>query len=246
MNSVKRMKRVVFVLGLAFALGGLLLAPQAQAAGPTTSSAVSVVPGAADTGVWGATTSTSAIFMKGLDGGIWYTLVNTAGAAPITGVNANNPFIGGPVTWNADGFVSRTGAGALSSSGACAATGQSANSCSAIWAKVPGAGTFTDSPSASLGGPISGAAQVINLVVPGLDSQLYYTLFSGAVGAANVFGTSGTTVAANDPFGGAGIFTAQPAEVSDTGWPSTLSTGQLQLNCAVVSRTCVGLWVPMP
>lgn len=246
MNSVKRMRRVVFVLGLAFALGGLLLAPQAQAAGPTTGSAVSVVSGAADTGVWGATTSTSAIFMKGLDGSIWYTFVNTAGAAPITGVNANNPFIGAAVTWNADGFVNRTGGGALSSGGACAAAGQGANSCSAIWAKVPGAGTFADSPSASLGGPISGAATVINLLVPGLDSQIYYTLFTGAVGAGNAFGVSGTTIAANDPFGAGGIFTAQPLEASDTGWTSTAGTGQLQTNCNVIPRTCVGLWVPMP
>lgn len=246
MNSVKKMMRMVFVLGLAFALSGLLLAPPSQAAGPTTGNAVSVVSGAADTGVWGATTSTSAIFMKGLDGSIWYTFSNTTGAAPITGVNANSPFIGASVTWNADGFVNRTGGGALSSSGACAAAGQGANSCSAIWAKVPGAGSFADSPSASLGGPISGAAQVINLFVPGLDSQIYYTLYTGAAGAANVFGVSGTTIAANDPFGAGGIFTAQPTESSDTGWAATAATGQLQVNCGVIPRTCVGLWVPMP
>jgi hypothetical protein len=173
-------------------------------------------------------------------------LNNTAGAAPITGVNANSPFIGSPVTWNTDGFVSRTGGGALSSSGACAASGQGANTCSAIWAKVPGAGSFVDSPSASLGGPISGAVQVINILAPGLDSQVYYTLYSGAASAAAVFGASGTTVAANDPFGASGIFSAQVAEASDTGWPATASAGQLQTNCAVIPRTCVGLWVPMP
>lgn len=247
MKRIIMMMRGMLVLAFAFALSGSFLT-SAQAAGAVTTIRPAVV-----NNFWTGGTTTSMVLIKGLDGAIWYTLTNVTGANLSAGVNDNNPFVGSPVTFNADGFVNRgNSTNGLSSSttviGACNASGQGGNSCIDIWAKVPGVGTFNEGPTAQTGGPISNAANVVNILAVGIDNALYYTLFTGAAGSGNNYGTSGTNIAANDPFGGNVAFGAQVTELSDTGWTSTAAAaaGNLQNRCNNVPRTCFGLWVQMP
>lgn len=197
-------------------------------------------------------------FFLGEDGGVWYTSTSPTGVLLGPGTayagtgNAGNPFdqaaatgqgVGGACTAlaNCNGFVSGA-AGALPA--ACAATG---DTCSGYYARVPGAGSFIDSPSTFnvvAGGLPPLCVGTSQITVTGGDNQFWYTRFdsfaNGVGGAAfdascpprDPFNTA-TEANAGGPATGTGF-------VAITGLTGTTSV------CATDARTCVGLWVRFP
>jgi hypothetical protein len=231
-------------LGMALGLGVVFAAPHAEA--------ITLKKPA----VHSASSTANYTFILGEDGAVWYTVTSTVGSATSSAVktgNVNNVFE--TSNTKTTGFVATTGTTSLSSQ--C-----SSDTCSGIWAKTPGAGGFNDAPSISVGGPIcnrvsdaAGAATqyttvgatgpqtgILNILVPGLDKNVWYTLFDagGDLGSSTtICGTSGTDISSASPFVAAG-------EKSNTGFVIQTGTNSLSTSCSDQAGTCVGIWAVMP
>lgn len=257
---MKRTRRILLAAGLMLSVGALLVAPHAEATSATTNTPA----------VASVSSSAHYTFVKGLDGNLWYTLSSSLGLTKADTGNATNPFDKSNLNFTSGGFVVPS---SFCVSGTVVNSGATFGTCSGIWVKAPGAATLQSNPIASLFGPIaattsegifvtgaytaratfpflpSSRAMLINIVAPGLDNNLWYTLFDGTGNAGSTVSMNGSSfgasasgagsIAADDPF-------ARAAEDSDSGWVSTTS---LQTSCnslAVPGRTCFGIWAPMP
>lgn len=213
------LRRGALVIGLALALGAVGTVPQAEAV--TTKKPSSVISP--------NNTTSSMTFVLGEDGGIWYTVTNYTGAAGKTG-NDGNVFDASSFS-GATGFVSKT---------SLATTAGTTTTCTGIWCKTPGTGSFQGGVVAIRGGssnPITGNTSRITILTPGQDKNVWYTIMDTNSGNVSfIGGTAGTSVPTNDPFGGA-------PETGDTGF---VAQSNLSTECSSQGRTCVGIWVAFP
>lgn len=247
MKSNKMM--AMFVAGAALAVGTFLINPSAEALNVTTKKPAT------------ASVSSTAhyTYILGLDGNIWWTLSSSAGTTPAKTGNANNPFDLSGVNFGANGFVATTSS--FCSGGVVVNSSATRGTCSQNWVKFPGTANFNDSPTVSTFGPIAASALApaaiggvgyfaglpasttlsFNIVAPGLDNNLWYTLFdaSGNVGSTTALvGSSKVGVPASDPFTAAG-------EDADSGFSNTTNVTS---GCAAVAptRNCSGIFVAFP
>lgn len=245
------------VAGLALVVGALLVAPHAEA---VTKKKVATIS---------ASSTANYQWILGEDNAIWYTVTSPAQTTAKTG-NSGNPIDSSGTTFDTSGFLKKSNAVCAGGVGSDSA----ATPCSAIWFKTPGAGSFQDAPTVTNFGPIvaSSLSQtgtvgnslgkgyplagtegfVFNIVVPGQDNGVWYTLFdaTGVGGGTNLVGgiTASLAIGSNDPFVGAGENTST-VDATGTGF---VKTSALSSNCSnstspiTTGRTCVGIWVQMP
>lgn len=264
---MKRVVMAMFGLSVVVALGTCLLAPQAHA---VSSKQIGFPASACAPPNCPLNSGASRVsFFLGEDGSIWYTSTRPTGNSPTVSIappyaptgNSKNPFdsggaFGAPAgclgdSTTCNGFVSGPDLALV-----CAGTG---DTCSGIYARTPGPGTFIDSPTVqqSLGatfGSAGGSAIVAatgqtSIFATGLDNRFWYTIFD----SANIAGTTGMCgpgpvpgCPGKDPF-----FAA--AEDKNTTGPGPNGDGSGFVNqtllagqCAALSRTCSGIWVRFP
>lgn len=215
---MKRLKMVMVAFGLMFTLSLLLVAPHAQAV-----TKEQVAPSA-------QSVNAEYTFILGEDGGVWYTVSSLDVLNRTIRIgNANNPFQA----------LATTVRGTVSSSALSTNCTLSGFTCSGLFAKVPGAGTFLDGPVVMMNAPyVSGAANgsVLNIIATGQDNNIWYTVYDAPGNGSTPGGILGTSAAGsfipNEAFSGVG-------ESNDTGHPLATNFSN---NCTTLARTCVGLW----
>lgn len=172
------------------------------------------------------------IYIVGLDGAMWYTSMDPGGANMHVKTGngpTSNPFddaltveAGCPGTCT--GFVD-----VVSLANSCAAY-----TCSGIWVKFPGSGSFISPPVAIANNPI--CTNSTNIIAVGADSNVWMTLFD-----ANQFGTA-TSMDPNCPPGAP--FSAAKENQSSGGATGTGFVNLVSMNtaCNAGGYTCVGIW----
>ena len=241
-SASAKVTTLVAGLALVIAVGLIAYQPLAQAVSLKQLSEGVQSPG---TGSPGAASGTISFFL-GEDGAIWYTVINTgAGASNKTG-NSGNPFdqattVGAPSgtctvatqTALCNGFVSTALADFPTS---CTTT---TDTCAGIYAKVPGVGTFKDSPTVQSGTPI--ATGILNILSIGLDKGIWYTLFD--IAGTGTTTSMGAGVPGKDPFSAAKESGNTGVAGSGNGF-AELTT--LTAQSIILGRINVGIWVSFP